>query len=36
MIPVMIITVMVWIGMVVTDEPIEAEVLERESNSDTQ
>ncbi len=35
MIPVMIITVMVWIGMVVTDEPIEAEV-QHESISDTQ
>ncbi len=36
MIPVMIITVAVWIGMIVTDEPIEAEVLEHESISDTQ
>ena len=34
MIPAMIITVLVWVGMVVTDEPIETEPTEGVSNAD--
>ena len=36
MIPVMLITVVVWFGMVITDEPIDREVAHEQDNSDTQ